>query len=221
MTLAGGGILLVLTIALSSSARAQAPSEPARMAEAPPREASPDAPRQGLARFFDPEDGQLDLSYFLENPRGFLPIPIVITEPAIGYGGGLAGMFLRPRKEAGSEGWARPEHLRRRRVCHARTGPRARSRPMPAGGSKGACARRSAPRPARSISTSTASAADAASLDQKVRYSLNFSGGDRAGQLAARAQVAVGGRVALCLRRRGSRSCVRIRALRGLPSSHV
>ena len=67
-----------------------------------------DAPREGLARFFDPEDGQLDLSYFLENARGFLPIPIVITEPAIGYGGGLAGMFLRPRKEAGSEGWARP-----------------------------------------------------------------------------------------------------------------
>lgn len=28
---------------------------------------------------FDPNDGQLDLSYFLENPRGFLPIPIVVT----------------------------------------------------------------------------------------------------------------------------------------------
>lgn len=63
----------------------------------------------GTARFFDPADGQLDLSYFLENPRGFLPIPIVITEPAIGYGGGAAGLFLRPRKEAGDEGWARPD----------------------------------------------------------------------------------------------------------------
>ena len=61
-----------------------------------------------MARFLEPEDGQLDLSYFLENARGFLPIPIVITEPAIGYGGGLAGMFVRPRKEAGSEGWSRP-----------------------------------------------------------------------------------------------------------------
>ena len=45
---------------------------------------------------------------------------------------------------------------------------------------------------------------DAASLDQKVRYSLNFSAGDRAGQLAARTRVAMGGRVALCLCRRGS-----------------
>ena len=68
----------------------------------------PDNPRTGRSRFFDPEDGQLDLSYFLENPRGFLPIPIVVTEPAVGYGGGIAGMFLRPRTEAGSEGFARP-----------------------------------------------------------------------------------------------------------------
>ena len=70
--------------------------------------APPDARREGKARFFDPEDGQLDMSYFLENPRGFLPIPLVVTEPAVGYGGGVAGMFLRPRKQAGSEGWARP-----------------------------------------------------------------------------------------------------------------
>lgn len=64
--------------------------------------------RVGPARFHDPEDGHLDLSYFLENPRGFLPIPIVITEPAVGYGAGVIAMFLRPREEAGGEGWARP-----------------------------------------------------------------------------------------------------------------
>ena len=29
-----------------------------------------------------------------ENPYGFLPIPLVITEPAVGYGGGLFGLFL-------------------------------------------------------------------------------------------------------------------------------
>lgn len=68
-----------------------------------------DAKRTGSARFFDPEDGAFDLGYFLENPRGFLPIPIVVTEPAVGYGGGGAGMFLRPRREAGEEGWARPD----------------------------------------------------------------------------------------------------------------
>jgi hypothetical protein len=60
-------------------------------------------------RFVDPDDGQLDLSDFLATPRGFLPIPLIVTEPAIGYGGGAAGMFLRPRTEAGSEGFARPD----------------------------------------------------------------------------------------------------------------
>jgi hypothetical protein len=62
-----------------------------------------------FARFFDPQDGQLDLSSFLEDPRGFLPIPLIVTEPAVGYGGGVIGMFLRPRKEVGEEGWARPD----------------------------------------------------------------------------------------------------------------
>lgn len=65
--------------------------------------------RTGRARFFDPEDGAFDVSYFLEDPRGFLPVPIVVTEPAVGYGGGLAGLFLRPREEAGAEGWAFPD----------------------------------------------------------------------------------------------------------------
>jgi hypothetical protein len=60
------------------------------------------------SRFRDPEDGQFDVSSFLEKPRGFLPVPIVITEPAVGYGGGLVGMFLRPREQAGEQGWARP-----------------------------------------------------------------------------------------------------------------
>jgi len=63
---------------------------------------------QTVSRFRDPEDGQFDLSSFLAHPRAFLPVPIVVTEPAVGYGGGLAGMFVRPRKDAGAEGFARP-----------------------------------------------------------------------------------------------------------------
>jgi hypothetical protein len=59
-------------------------------------------------RFRDPADGQIDLSAFLAKPRAFLPVPLIVTEPAVGYGGGLAGMFVRPRKEAGGEGYARP-----------------------------------------------------------------------------------------------------------------
>ena len=55
-----------------------------------------------------PKTAQIDLSRFLATPRRFMPIPLVVTEPAVGYGGGLAAMFLRPRKAAGSEGFARP-----------------------------------------------------------------------------------------------------------------
>jgi hypothetical protein len=78
-------------------------------AGAQPSSASGEPPGDRPSRFFDPEDGQFDLSWFLEHPYGFLPIPIVVTEPAVGYGGGIAGMFLRPRHEAGQEGWARPD----------------------------------------------------------------------------------------------------------------
>ncbi|WEF26084.1 BamA/TamA family outer membrane protein [Klebsiella aerogenes] len=47
------------------------------------------------AGLFDPEDGMLDMSdYLQDSPYGFLPVPMVITEPAIGYGGGLFGLFL-------------------------------------------------------------------------------------------------------------------------------
>jgi hypothetical protein len=35
-------------------------------------------------------------SAIFENPRGFLPIPIVVTEPAVGYGGGAAGHIPSP-----------------------------------------------------------------------------------------------------------------------------
>lgn len=82
---------------------------PCFAADAPPADAEATAqPQPTGSRFRDPQDGQLDLSRFLATPRAFLPIPLVVTEPAVGYGGGLAGMFVRPRKQAGSEGFARP-----------------------------------------------------------------------------------------------------------------
>jgi len=45
--------------------------------------------------FTDPEDGAFDASEFLLDKKGFLPVPIVITEPAIGYGAGAALVFFR------------------------------------------------------------------------------------------------------------------------------
>lgn len=49
----------------------------------------------GLDAFKDPVDGQFDLSGWLLERKGVLPVPIVITEPALGFGGGVAGLFFR------------------------------------------------------------------------------------------------------------------------------
>jgi len=45
--------------------------------------------------FTDPEDGAFDASEWLLDRKGFLPVPIIITEPAIGYGGGVGVLFFR------------------------------------------------------------------------------------------------------------------------------
>jgi hypothetical protein len=53
--------------------------------------------------FKDPEDGAFDISRFLATRTGFMPVPILITEPAIGYGGGMGLMFIhdKPRDADG------------------------------------------------------------------------------------------------------------------------
>ncbi len=45
--------------------------------------------------FRDPEDGEFDASAWLLDKKGFLPVPILITEPAIGYGAGAALLWFR------------------------------------------------------------------------------------------------------------------------------
>ena len=109
MRLLSPGLIGALVLSAATGVWAQPSSAPLPGESGGSRDARTDLPPEGRERFFSPEDGQLDLSYFLEDPKGFLPIPIVVTEPAVGYGGGAAGMFLRPRKEAGEEGWARPD----------------------------------------------------------------------------------------------------------------
>lgn len=47
----------------------------------------------------DPEDGMLDASNYLENATGILPVPIIITEPAVGYGLGAAVAYFHDPKE--------------------------------------------------------------------------------------------------------------------------
>lgn len=56
-------------------------------------------PKKGFfSRFIDEEDHGLDLSNFLAK-GGFIPIPIIITEPAVGGGFGLAAAFLSTHPE--------------------------------------------------------------------------------------------------------------------------
>ena len=44
--------------------------------------------------FTDPEDGMFDVSHWLAEKKGFFPVPIIVTEPAVGYGAGAALVFL-------------------------------------------------------------------------------------------------------------------------------
>lgn len=45
--------------------------------------------------FRDPEDGRFDVSRYLLERKGALPVPLFITEPAVGYGGGAALLFFQ------------------------------------------------------------------------------------------------------------------------------
>jgi hypothetical protein len=47
----------------------------------------------------DPETGAIDISDLIYNAHGFMPIPIIVTEPAVGYGGGLAILYFQPQKK--------------------------------------------------------------------------------------------------------------------------
>nr|WP_284504696.1 BamA/TamA family outer membrane protein [Caballeronia sp. ATUFL_M1_KS5A] len=56
----------------------------------------------------DPEDGQLDMSDMLLSHKGVLPVPAIITEPAIGYGFGLALLYFTMPKRTDDQPSDRP-----------------------------------------------------------------------------------------------------------------
>ncbi|MGR5093442.1 BamA/TamA family outer membrane protein [Vibrio maritimus] len=48
-----------------------------------------------MGQFIDPKDGMFDASkWVLDNAVGFMPVPIIITDPAVGAGGGAALLFF-------------------------------------------------------------------------------------------------------------------------------
>src|ERR1700752_1645272 len=97
--------IALLVLARASPATCQDP--PATLAPpAQEQETALPLTDEGERRWTDAEDGWFDLSDFLEQPHGFLPLVIPITEPALGYGAVGSAVFLRPLEEAGAEGWA-------------------------------------------------------------------------------------------------------------------
>ena len=71
---------------------------------APPE---PSAESRWYDRYIDPDDGQFDLSDYLLKYRGLLSVPIIVTEPALGYGGGLAALWFKESlPDAGARGVA-------------------------------------------------------------------------------------------------------------------
>jgi hypothetical protein len=89
-------LLGILSITLAAS--------PAAAEDEPP----PPAATNAHSKIRSPDDGWLDLSGFLDESYGFIPLVIPITEPAVGYGaaGGLA-FIDKPLGEA-QAGFGRP-----------------------------------------------------------------------------------------------------------------
>ncbi len=59
----------------------------------------------------DTIDGKLDLGHMLIDMHGFIPVPMIITEPALGsFGGVLAAVFITPKKKIeGYTGYLQPD----------------------------------------------------------------------------------------------------------------
>jgi hypothetical protein len=59
----------------------------------------------------DTLDGKIDFSRFLIDAHGFIPVPMIITEPALGsFGGLLAPVFITPKKKIeGVTGYQPPD----------------------------------------------------------------------------------------------------------------
>ena len=89
------GMAAVLAAASMSVALAQGAPVGQGGEAAPAASPAQPPPDKKPSVFIDPQDGYVDLSSWLLEKKGFLPVPIIITEPAVGYGGGMVAMFFR------------------------------------------------------------------------------------------------------------------------------
>ncbi|HWP09497.1 MAG TPA: hypothetical protein VNN72_27340 [Polyangiaceae bacterium] len=105
-----GALLTANAAAAAEPASASLPSEPKAAASSPsePKTESPSGTNVEPKKTKPADDGWPDMSGFLDEKYGFLPIAMPITEPAIGYGavGGLA--FISEPLGHAAQGLGRP-----------------------------------------------------------------------------------------------------------------
>ena len=87
-------VVSIFVLWCTGAAAVEVPAAPATPVAAQTGE--PAAPRDESTSgsLHDPQDGAIDMSHFLLEKNGFLLVPIFITEPAIGYGGGAGVLFF-------------------------------------------------------------------------------------------------------------------------------
>ncbi len=59
--------------------------------------------------FVDTLDNALDVSYYLNDLHGVMPVIAPITEPAVGYGAAVAGLYFIPKKKKNSKKFQMPD----------------------------------------------------------------------------------------------------------------
>ena len=204
------GLVMAIAVGASTVALAQAADAPPGGDAAPESAAQPAGQRGRFARFFDPQDGQLDLSELLEDPRGFLPIPLDRD--------GARSRLRRRRhrdvpaaaQEAGDEGWARPDisavggFATENGTWGALAGDSSRwldgrLKTLVGGGT------------GRVNLDFYGLGVDQSTLNEAIRYSLQLLRRGRASQLAARARSRRGRSACVTSTPTSSRRCARIR----------
>jgi hypothetical protein len=84
------GLSLALAAATVSAQSLDAPAPAATV-----------APKESLwSLLHDPKDHKIDMSRWLLQHKGVLIVPIIVTEPAVGNGGGAAAVFFRPASQS-------------------------------------------------------------------------------------------------------------------------
>ena len=80
----------------------------AAVGEAADDKPSPPVAAESPSKFFSAEDGWLDVSGFLDQRYGFIPLVIPITEPAVGYGAAGVLAFIDKPLGGAQAGFGRP-----------------------------------------------------------------------------------------------------------------